>query len=256
MSAEKVTIGNAELWHGDCREVLPLLDSVDAVITDPPYGIVEKIKINSRPSGTRTMSWEWDGEAAHEAVAAGLALAVEQLAKPGNFFSFCGLDTIHIPRDLLRRRGMSVRPWVWVKTCPPPPAPGNRWPSAFEHGVFGFDSGAFFGDTDPSRRNVMLADGLRNGNSERAGHPTQKPIHVMQHLVAALCPPGGVTLDPFMGSASTGMAALRTGRRFIGIEIDRRYFDIACERIAIAQAQGRMFSEPPMPNAEQIGIQL
>lgn len=250
MSPERVVIGDAELWHGDCREVLPLVDSVDAVITDPPYGIVEQIKVNNRPSGTRTMSWEWDGEAAHEAVAAGLALAIGRLVKPGSFFCFCGLDTIHLPRDLLRRRGMSVRPWAWVKTCPPPPAPGNRWPSAFEFGVFGFDSGAFFGDADPARSNVMLADSLRNGNGERAGHPTQKPIAVMQHLVAALCPPGGCILDPFMGSASTGVAALRMGKRFIGIEIDRQYFDIACERIAHAQAQGQLL--PPEPVSRQV----
>ena len=70
----------------------------------------------------------------------------------------------------------------------------------------------------------------------------------MRYLCRLVTPPGGIVLDPFMGSGSTGKAAMMEGFRFIGIEIDRRYFDIACERIEAAASQGRLFAEPePVP---------
>lgn len=90
------------------------------------------------------------------------------------------------------------------------------------------------------------------GCVEATGHPTQKNEKLMQTLVARTA---GKVLDPFMGSGSTGVAALAQGRKFIGIEIERRYFDIACERIAAAHAQGRMFTAPPEPMRQQSWIE-
>ena len=78
-------------------------------------------------------------------------------------------------------------------------------------------------------------------NAERVGHPTQKPLKVMRWCIAQAGNPK-TTLDPFMGSGTTGVACMNLGRKFIGIEIEPKYFDIACERIENAQRQARMFA--------------
>lgn len=235
------TIGNATLYLGDCRDILPALPKVDAVITDPPYGIVHKFGTQNRLDGSRSLQWDWDGDGTHETIRSALHLSLQALNRPGNAFAFAGFDTIEFAREIFRGAGMTPKPWAWVKKCPPPPMPGNRWPSAFEVACLGYDAGAYFGDDNTSRRNVMVADSLRAGNSERAGHPTQKPIDVMLHLVAALCKQGGAVLDQFMGSGTTGVACMNLGRSFIGIEREPKYFDIACRRIEDTQRQARMF---------------
>ncbi len=242
IAPEKVVIGNAELWHGDCREILPTLPKVDAVITDPPYGIVAKFGEQKRLDGSRSLQWDWDGTDTHDTIRAALSLSLNLLTRPGNAFAFAGFDTVEFAREIFRDAGMTPKPWAWVKKCPPPPMPGNRWPSAFEVACFGYDAGAYFGDTSTSRRNVMIEDSLRAGNGERAGHPTQKPLAVMEPIIGALCRHGGVVLDQFMGSGTTGVACMNLGRSFIGIEREPKYFDIACRRIEDAQRQSRMFA--------------
>ena len=98
--------------------------------------------------------------------------------------------------------------------------------------MYAYDSGAWFGDADPKRRNVWVGDALRAGNSERVGHPTQKPLGLMRHIVAGVVRPGGVVLDPFAGSGTTLLAAKQLGRGGIGIEQSAEYVEIARRRIA------------------------
>lgn len=255
MIRREVQLGDCRLLLGDCLEILPTLGRVDAVVTDPPYGIVAKFGEQNRLDGSRKLQFSWDGAGVHDTIRAALMLAVERLGRPGNAFAFAGFDTVEIPREVFRAAGLTPKPWSWVKLCPPPPMPGNRWPSAFEVACLGYDAGAYFGDADTSRKNVMVADALRAGNQERAGHPTQKPIHVMSHLVRSLVEPGGIALDPFMGSGTTGVACVKLGRKFIGIEIDEGYFDIACERIQDAYNRPDMFIEAaraPEPKQEAL----
>lgn len=253
MTYEKVVIGNATLYRGDCMEVLPTLPKVDAVITDPPYGIVHDFGSQKRLDGTRALQWDWDGPGTHCLIAEALKGAIKMLNRPGNAFAFAGYDTLELSREIFRAAGMTPKPWAWVKQCPPPPMPGNRWPSAFEVATLGYDAGAFFGDAGNSRRNVMIADALRAGNRERAGHPTQKPLTVMTHLVSALAAPGACVLDCFMGSGTTGVAAVLLGRSFCGIELQAEFFEIACRRIEQAQAQAQLF-EPVAPKAQQVSL--
>lgn len=236
----KEIIGNATLYLGDCREILPTLPKVDAVITDPPYGIVAKFGEQNRLDGSRRLQWDWDGADTHDTIREALSLGLDRLIRPGNAFAFAGFDTVEFAREIFRSAGMTPKPWAWVKKCPPPPMPGNRWPSAFEVACLGYDAGAYFGDSATNRRNVMVADALRAGNGERSGHPTQKPIEVMAHLVSSLCRPGGTVLDQFMGSGTTGVSAMNLGRSFVGIECEPKYFEIACRRIEDAQRQGRL----------------
>ncbi len=146
---------------------------------------------------------------------------------------------------------MTPKPGSWVKECPPPAGAGNWWPSGFEHAVYAYRSGAWFGDTDPKRSNVWLADSYRFGQPGKEDHPTQKPLDLMSRLVRSIVAPGALALDPFMGSGTTGVAAVNLGRKFIGIEIEPKYFDIACRRIQAALDAPDLFIEKPKPAKQE-----
>ncbi len=224
------------IYHGDCRQVLADLNEfgIDSVVTDPPYGIKNRFGVHrGRPGdGTRTMQFEWDNAEAVETVGEAISIAMTRVHDAGSAFAFVGLDSVDCVQRALRAAGATPKPFAWVKKCPPPAMPGNWWPSAFELGIYAYRHGAWFGDNNPSRRNVIVLDSLRNGNSERVGHPTQKPVALMQHIVRSIVPVGGLCIDPFAGSGSTLVAAVREGRRAIGIEIDERYCELAARRLS------------------------
>lgn len=234
--AEKVVIGNAELWHGDCREVLPLLGQVDAVITDPPYGILNLAGEGSTPavrksprqmgSGTlknrilNTSAVEWDvapDAAVFDALRANSTL---QVFWGGNYFA------------LPPARGVLV----WDKQQP--------WENFSQVEIAW---------TNLNRPAAIFRESATRGTPEKV-HPTQKPISLMRWCVAMVDAP--TVLDPYMGSGTTGVACAELGRQFIGIERERKYFDIACERIARAQAQGQLLPPDPVAAPEQQTMEL
>jgi len=221
--AEKVTIGNAELWHGDCMEVLPLLEGVDALVSDPPYGIAYQ------HSGC--------GKAAPGAKLSPVRNAKMPIANDAVAFDpshLLGFESVLIfgadhYRDKLPEGGALV---AWDKSLGIGPA------DSFADAEFAWTNARV-------KRNVVryLWKGVA---CEKAGeengkryHPTQKPVGLMQRCIELL-PAATVICDPYMGSGSTGVAAMRMGKRFIGIELDRRYFDVACERIENEQRQCRL----------------
>lgn len=234
--AEKVVIGNAELWHGDCREVLPLLGQVDAVITDPPYGILNLAGEGSTPavrksprqmgSGTlknrilNTSAVEWDvapDAAVFDALRANSTL---QVFWGGNYFA------------LPPARGVLV----WDKEQP--------WENFSQVEIAW---------TNLNRPAAIFRESATRGTPDKV-HPTQKPISLMRWCVAMVDAP--TVLDPYMGSGTTGVACVELGRQFIGIERERKYFDIACERIARAQAQGQLLPPEPVAAPEQQTMEL
>ena len=202
-----VVIGNATLYLGDCLEILPTLPQVDAVITDPPYGIGFAAQPTNyqRAAGMRPTSWD---DAPVDRLPELLALGKVQCVWGGNYYA--------LPVS---------RGWLsWYKPDAPP-SMGNvelAW-------------------TNLDRNQRQISHSIAATNPERVGHPTQKPLAVMRWCIAQLGSPA-LILDPFMGSGTTGAAAMGMGLQFIGIEIEPRYFDIACERIENAQRQMRMFA--------------
>lgn len=212
---EKVEIGGATLYCGDCLEILPTLGKVDAVVTDPPYGIGEAAgKNKSRSSVAIAKDFgddTWDDETADDAVNLAIRCAEQAVVFGGNYYalpaSSCWL--------------------IWDK----------------ENGQNDF------ADAELAWTNLNMAvrlkrymwHGMIRANNERRGdHPTQKPIGVMEWCINFT--KGTTVLDPFMGSGTTGVACANLGRKFIGIEREPKYFDIACERIEAAYAQGRLFA--------------
>jgi site-specific DNA-methyltransferase (adenine-specific)/modification methylase len=233
MMREEV-IGNARLILGDCREVLATLGVVDAVVTDPPYGIGLKTD-SSRFSGGNVASVSRRGSGVGSANGAQI-INDNAPFDPSFLLSIPGDKIIwgwnNYP-DLLPRGACLV----WLKRND---EAFNSFLSDAELAWFSRGHGVY------CRRdlsNSAIAD-------ERA-HPTQKPVSLMEWCLGFV-PNARTILDPFCGSGSTGVACARLGRAFIGIEIEEKYFSIACRRIEAAQRQADLFvRQPDAPKATQ-----
>lgn len=224
----KETIGDCTLYLGDCLDVIPSLGKVDAVVTDPPYGIAHK-------SGGGT-GGKWNNVRHQGVTISGddkpfdpepfVAIGVPIVMWGANFFS-----------DKLPGGG-----WlIWDKR------PG------IEDMVFNRSDAelAYFSGSKTVKTIRHLWHGIcRATEVGEHWHPTQKPVAVMQKCLDFL-PKARLILDPFMGSGTTGVACVKAGRSFIGIELDPGYFDIACERIRKAYAQPDMFVAPRAPEPTQ-----
>ena len=222
---EVVTIGDATLYCGDCLEILPTLPKVDAVITDPPYGI-------AYVSGHATEALWKAGRriAMDESTAARDAVIAAMRDTPGLYFG-----SWRAPRPAATRMVL-----VWDKGgALGMGALDLPWKPDHEE-IYVIGKG-FCGSRDCGSviRHPPVQSMARNGRQ----HPTEKPVGLMLKLLRKTA---GTVLDPYMGSGTTGVAALQLGRKFIGIELEPRYFDIACKRIEQAHAQGRLF-EPASP---------
>ncbi len=230
LMANPVRIGNAELYLGDCMTVLPTLGRVDCVVTDPPYGVGETNKKNmSRHVEAECNDYgefNWDNKPCTPEQIEAMRLASRyQIIFGGNYFQLpptsCWL--------------------VWDK----------------QNGASDFADCELAWTNLPKavRRIYWQWSGfMRKGERgyKYRDHPTQKPIGVMEWCLTHV-PDAHTILDPFMGSGTTGVACAKLGRRFIGIEIEPKYFDIACERIEQAYAQPDLFIAPPTP-AEQMEL--
>ncbi|TQE94106.1 MAG: site-specific DNA-methyltransferase, partial [Spiribacter salinus] len=219
----KETIGDATLYLGDCLEILPTLPKVDAVVTDPPYGIMniadakcssQVVRKSARQTGSgklknrllNTSNVEWDTAPDRGFLSTLIALSDTQIIWGGNYF------------ELPPARGILV----WDKEQP--------WENFSQVEIAW---------TNLNRPAAIFRESATRGTPNKQ-HPTQKPLSLMTWCVSKTADQATV-LDPYMGSGTTGVACANLGRKFIGIEIEERYFDIACERIASAYAQGRLF---------------
>ena len=222
--------GRVTLYRGDCREILPTLGKVDAVVTDPPYGINE----NSRKVASRGKlaapkdygEFKWDAAPIDSSTVALLQASSRwQIIFGGNYFTL----------------GPTSCWLVWDK----------------QNGTNDFSDCelAWTNLQKAVRRIYWRWNGMIRRGDDVREHPTQKPEGVMKWCIEHL-PDGVETIcDPFMGSGTTGVAAVKLGRKFIGIEIDARYFDIACRRIEDAAKQPDMFVEPTSkPVQEGLGL--
>lgn len=237
--AERVeVIGRATLIQADCRDALPLL-SVDHVISDPPYEAVMQNKWgvlsrNARSSHVRHETLAFDAiDEIREAVAQGIFSACNGWA-----ILFCMAEGVRAWRDCIEATGAKYkRAMVWVKPDAMPQFNGQGPSVGHEMMVaawYGEGLSAWNGGGKPG---VFTY----NKNTIGAQHPTQKPLPLMKRLVGLFSNPDQTICDPFMGSGTTGVAAVQMGRDFIGIELDPGYFDIAVRRIEDAQRQGDLF---------------
>ena len=259
---ETVTIGQATLHCGDCREVLPTLASVDAVITDPPYGHTENGSLQQRREAA--CGWK-DGKGiyrdnnSHSALFANDGIEANEIfkailpgfarvLKPGCCCCCCcggGGPDPQFARWALwidETPGLKFKQMVvWDKG---PMGMGWHYRRSYETVLVAQRSGAKCAWYDESHRveNIIRPGdyGIRKIIPSAEQHPTVKPVELAEHFIKLHTKPGDTILDPFMGSGTTGVACVQTGRNFIGIEIDPTYFAIAEKRIAEAQLQLRL----------------
>ena len=213
--SEKVVIGNAELYLGDCMDILPTLGKVDAVITDPPYGIGESGGDKKRNRGYERLvihdDLGWD-DAIPEKEVFELILSKSEISViwGGNYFAHL------LPA--------SMGWFYWDKRIGGDFSDGELAWTSQKKALRMFSYNSF--------------TGLKGGHLRE--HPTQKPVALMKWCIEQCKNNPQTILDPFMGSGTTGVAAVQMGRKFIGIEREPKYFEIACKRIEDAQRQQDM----------------
>lgn len=228
-------MSNVELHLGGCLEIMRGLPpgSVDAVVTDPPF-FAPATHYQSRIQWSRKFSdlgilTEWWGLVCD---------AFRPLLKPtGHALVFCNADAFAAFYPAMFNRWDRLASIVWDKTRP---GMGRVWRHQHELVLAARDRGAFEHNDGRLRADVIQCGGTRGRDRE---HPVEKPEALLAELVEACVPVGGVVLDPFMGSGSTGSAALSIGRSFVGIEQDPDYFAIAEARIARARGEFRATTE-------------
>jgi len=249
--SEVVRIGNAELWLADCREIMPTLRTVDAVITDPPYMNMEggtRLPDGSGVAKCRnvsiTVADPWDANLEW-------LLPAWNLAERA-FFSFCSFHFLSELRQTIPAKPTALISWYQRNAAPSAAmapqfqteycwafrkATGLNWRKLKTHI-----------DIPRLQAGCMATERIVETNGT-VSHPAQKPVKLMEELLKI-----GVTsvLDPFMGVGTTGVACANLGRAFVGIEIDERYFQLACERIERAQRQSVLFPPEPMKAHEQM----
>lgn len=243
----KEVIGNATLYLGDCLEILPTLGKVDAVLTDPPYasgGFTEAAKKASNGMGNRSETRQKEGWfPGDNMTTAGITWLLRSVA----------VDCV----SLLPEGGtMSVfTDWRMLTALAPAIESARmRYQNliVWNKGVAGLGSGfrtqhemiMHFAVGTPNyhsfaQGNVVTSPRMNHHDRE---HQTQKPTELMEIILSVISKEGALILDPFMGSGTTGVACLNTGRHFVGIEIERTYFDTACERIQNALRQEKLFA--------------
>jgi len=221
-------IGDCIMIEGDCLTIMPQIGKVDAVVTDPPYGMKWDGKVTVGKGG--------HGKSGSKALHYGKTILNDD--RPFNPEPFEHIENRlfwgfnHFPQALKRGRAL-----VWIKRSDE--AFGSflsdaelAWCSS-GHGVYCFRDQSLMGET-----------------KDRA-HPTQKPVPLMRWCIEQF-PKAQTILDPFMGSGTTGVACVKTGRKFIGIELDPDYFEIACKRVREAYAQPDMFiADKPKPAVQE-----
>ena len=144
----------------------------------------------------------------------------------GSIYIFCGSVQVSHIRDRLIEHGLSVRHCIWEKTNPSPMNGQYMWLSSIENCVYARKKGAYFNINEHCNSAVW-----KEPTEKYKGHPTPKPIKLMERLIRASSKSEEIVLDPCMGSGAVGIAAKRCRRKFIGVEMDKKYYDITSERV-------------------------
>jgi site-specific DNA-methyltransferase (adenine-specific) len=264
------TIGDATLYLGDCMGVIPGLEShaIDLIATDLPYGttdckwdsrigmddlwksfnrIIKKdaaIVLTASQPFTSTLvtsnrsafkhEWIWKKNAGSNFG----TVKFQPMKEHESVLVFCAGRLKYRPQMQVRAESGKSR----VKT-----------PVKYATKAEVYQNGRLHGEVTSERPDLRYPSSVQNFNRERGLHPTQKPVALMEYLIKTYSIEGDIVFDPCMGSGTTGVAALNLGRKFIGIEREQKYFEIACRRIKDAQRQTTLF-DPEAPKAEQTAL--
>lgn len=221
-------IGNCVLFNGDCQKIIPQIGAIDAAITDPPYGIEDIVGGYGRDG--RTIENDRD---LRVFIAALEALRLTQKNCWVMAFYSCRVTDQLFSQIPIKYFGEVI----WDKKVP-----GMGRQIRYQH-----ENIAFFriGDPPPLHDSFSVIRHPRIGKL----HPHEKPVGLMHRLISLV--DADIILDPFMGSGTTGVAAVKAGRKFIGIELDPEYFELCCDRIRKAADQPDMFTGTKNPQKQE-----
>jgi site-specific DNA-methyltransferase (adenine-specific)/modification methylase len=221
----KETIGPCELYLGDCRDILPFIQAADATITDPPYGVLlgevkngDAMKKGQIPYETFSDTPEYIQDVVVPVINICLNISKRALITPGG-----------------RNMWAYPKPDDWGVWYNPAGTSRGRWGFILAHPILYYGRDPKIGKGQTPSSVPYLSGGLRN--IKNILHPCPKPLKFMNWAVNKASLEGELVLDPFMGSGTTGVACINLKRRFIGIEIEKKYFDFACKQIEAAAAQ-------------------
>ena len=210
-----------KLYNGDCLDVMDKLIEegikVDMVLTDIPYGEVNRAK----ESGLRKLK---KGNADVETFELSELLPRIENICNGSIYIFCGIEQVSEIRKFFREKDILTRLCIWEKNNPSPINCQHHWMSSIECCVYAKKKGATFNEHYKSCV-------WRNPVGRSKIHPTEKPLKLFTYLVETSSNEGDTILDCCLGSGTTGVACVNTNRKFIGIELDNNYFNIAKQRI-------------------------
>ncbi|MHA2788685.1 DNA-methyltransferase [Corynebacterium sp. S7] len=240
------------LLKGDCVENMRSLDSqsIDLILTDPPYNLGNFMK--NRQAGIQRMrenffaSAGWDNldQSSWEESMSSFFEESSRLLKPGgSLLSFMAVIKVESLIRLAEQQGFYYKTTgTWHKSNPMPRNMNLHFVNSTEAWVyFTFKKRTGVFNNDGRVEHDFIESSVTPASEKRYGkHPTQKPVSIMEHFVRLLSNPGDTVLDPFMGSGSTGVAAVSQERNFTGIELDKEYFSIAKSRIKDANQWAKL----------------
>lgn len=217
-----------KIYNEDCLVGLKSIpdNSVDLVLTDFPFG-----EVNRDSNGLRELD-----KSHADIVTFDLTELTSTLCDKtsGSIYIFCGTEQVSEIRRVMVEKGLSTRLIIWEKTNPSPMNGEYIWLSGIECCVFGKKQGATF---NGHCRNTVL----RYPSGDSKIHPTAKPLDLFRELMLMSSNEGDLVLDPFMGSGTTAVAAIRDNRKFVGFELNKEYYERANKRIKAEQAQLKLF---------------
>lgn len=232
---KKVVIGNCTLYCGDCMHILSTLERIDAIVTDPPYGLGERTGTISKNRQHKNNYGVY--EDTYENLIESIIPRFKQA------LSLCG-------RAVITTGGKHA--WEYPK----PDVLGSFYQPAScgmcPWGRQTMQPILFYGKDPRAGKTIQHTTRVLTEASSSKEHPCAKPINATMWMVERASLSGEVVLDPFMGSGTTGVACVKMGRSFIGIELDEDYFNIACKRIQEAYDQPDMFTEYKKPVQESL----
>lgn len=228
----KEIIGDCTVYQGSCVDILPSLEKIDLVITDPPYGDGENAVYglyDKQIQGNESPILNCQ-------VISGL---YHCLRRNGTIYNFAGWKHVDFLKHYVHQyTNFKVRHnIIWAKNHF---GLGGAFRPAYEV-IMVLEKGKPF----YLRKDFGDVQSAAIINHNANTHPHEKPVSLIQRLIAHSSHDREMVFDPFMGSGTTGVACAKMGRRFIGIEIDEGYFDMACKRIEAAYKQGDIFTETP-----------
>lgn len=225
------------LYYGDCMDAFKNMpdNCVTMTLADIPYSALNSMKGTKRENYRGALRKHSKGEA--DEINFTLTDFVKESVRvtAGSIYIFCSTEQVSEIRSLIINEGLSTRLCIWEKTNPAPSNGEHLWLSGIECCVFARKSKATFNE---HCNNTVW----RFPSDRSSDHPTPKPVKLMEYLIKTSSNEGDLIFDPCMGSGSTGVAAMKVGRRFLGIEKNKQWFDASMERICKSIEQKEMFA--------------